>query len=217
MNGATVFRVEQPDVRCRHRAPITALGAVSRVAELAHQRDDRFAETADVETASARRIGEPVAGDGRADDVKRILRFSAVSRRVRQRADDLVELQDRAGPSVGDDERESVGVRRFLVDEVEPRLAQQRRQSCPVVIEGVEGRLPSAPVETRAPVVEQIGEHGSRKAVVPAGVVDLVGKSRALEPALQIAKRGVVEFDAKRLDHSGSLSGCGSAIHSPTE
>jgi len=51
--------------------------------------------------------------------VERVLGASAVCRGVGQRVDDLQLLDDRAGPSVTDDDRQRVLVLRANVDEVD--------------------------------------------------------------------------------------------------
>src|SRR5215218_4586103 len=70
--------------------------------------------------AGARRLaGEPVAGHGWDDYVERVLGAAAVSRRIRQPIDDLQLFDDRARPSMVDDERQCVVVLRANVDEVD--------------------------------------------------------------------------------------------------
>ena len=66
-----------------------------------------------------RLAGEPIAGDRRDHDVERVLCAAAVGRRVGERADDVQQLDDRAGPAVDEDQRQRVLVRRADVDEVD--------------------------------------------------------------------------------------------------
>jgi hypothetical protein len=63
--------------------------------------------------------GEAVAGQRRQHQVEGVLGTSAVRGRVGERADDLEQFDDRAGPAVRDDQRQRVLVRRLDVDEVD--------------------------------------------------------------------------------------------------
>ena len=74
--------------------------------------------------------------------MKSILRLAAMGGRIGQRRDDLEELDHRAWPAMGDDDRQGVRVRRADVQEVDVEavdpvrycakplsIASQRRQS----------------------------------------------------------------------------------------
>ena len=77
--------------------------------------------------------------------MERVLRAAAVRRGIGQRIDDLQLLDDRAGPAVGDDERQRVFMLRADVDEVDVEpvdLGDELRQ-------GVQLRL--APCASRSP------------------------------------------------------------------
>jgi hypothetical protein len=52
--------------------------------------------------------GEAVTGDRGRDDVEGVGGIAAVGLGIGERADDLEELGDRAGPAVGEDQRERV-------------------------------------------------------------------------------------------------------------
>jgi hypothetical protein len=62
---------------------------------------------------------EAVAGYRRQDQVEGVRGVAAVRRRIGERADGLEQLNDRAGPPVRHDQRQSVLVRRPHVDEVD--------------------------------------------------------------------------------------------------
>src|SRR3712207_135567 len=63
--------------------------------------------------------GEAVAGQGRQHEVEGVLGTSAVRGRVGERADGLEQLDDRAGPAVGHDQRQRILMPRPDVDEVD--------------------------------------------------------------------------------------------------
>ena len=76
--------------------------------------------------------------------------------RVDERLDHLVELDDRAGPAVGDHQRHRVGVRRALVDEVDVDPVDLGDE----LVEAVERRLARAPVVLVDPV---LGDRPARR------------------------------------------------------
>ena len=63
--------------------------------------------------------GKAVARHRRDDDVESVLGAAAVRGRIRERADDLELLDDRAGPAVRDDQRQRILVTGTDVDEVD--------------------------------------------------------------------------------------------------
>ena len=98
---------------------VPSLGDVVGIAEAAHQLRPGLRDATRVPPDLGRRVREPVAGQRRRHEVERVLGASAVRGRVRERADDLEQLDDRAGPPVGDDQRQRVLVGRPDVDEVD--------------------------------------------------------------------------------------------------
>ena len=89
------------------------------VAEEVHQLRPGLRDAARVPADRRRLIGEAVAGKGRQHEVERVLGGATMRRRVRERADDLEQLDDRARPAVRDDQRQRVLVRRLHMDEVD--------------------------------------------------------------------------------------------------
>ena len=65
-----------------------------------------------------RLAGKPVARHRRNHDVEGVRRAPAMRRGIGQRIDDLQLLDDRAGPSVRDDERQRIRMFRTNVNEV---------------------------------------------------------------------------------------------------
>jgi hypothetical protein len=97
-------------------AHVAALGDITGVAEAMHQLRPGLRDAADVPAKLGRLAGEAVAGQGRQHEVERVLGAPAVRGRVGERADDLEQLDDRAGPAVRHDQRQRVRVRRPHVD-----------------------------------------------------------------------------------------------------
>jgi hypothetical protein len=116
---------------------------------------------------------------------------------ARQRLDHVEELQERAGPAVGEDQRERVRFRGPDVDEVDGLAVDLGGE----VRKLVELRLVRAPVVAGAPVLGKLLQPRQRKAVVPPGAGDLVGLTGAGEPVGQVVQVGLRDVDAKRLDH----------------
>jgi hypothetical protein len=105
MDRGAVVGILDADARRDHRAPVTALCEVAVVAESLHELGP---DVGDLLHAPARLCGlarEAVARKRRTHDVKGVLGIAAVSRRVRERTDHLLELHDRAGPAVGQQQR----------------------------------------------------------------------------------------------------------------
>ena len=105
------------------------------------------ADAAGVPAELRRLAGEAVAGHRRQHQVERVLGAAAVRGRVGERADGLEQLDDRAGPAVGHDQRQRVLVRRPHVDEVDldpVDLGRELRQR-------VQPRLARCASRTRSP------------------------------------------------------------------
>ena len=94
------------------RPPVTALGDVSRVSQASDQLRPGSRDVIWVPTRRRGLLREAVAGQGRQYQVERVLGGPAVRGRVGERADDLEHLDHRAGPAVGDDQRQRVLVLR---------------------------------------------------------------------------------------------------------
>ena len=108
--------------------------------------------------------------------------IAAISLRVGQRPDDLHEIDNRAWPAVGDNQRQSVrfgGADVQEVDVLPVDLGGELRV-------GVELGLPGAPVVTVSPVLDEFLHPLQAHAVVRPGAGDLVGPAGALEPLLQV-------------------------------
>ena len=102
--------VAQPEHAGDDRAPVAALRAVARVAEPPHQRREGVGDAPRAPAARARRLGEAVAGQRRADHVEGVLAAASVRLGVAQRLDHVEELDDRARPAVRDQQRQRIRV-----------------------------------------------------------------------------------------------------------
>jgi signal transduction histidine kinase len=92
-------------------AHVAPLGDVARVAEAPHQLRPRACDAAGVPAELGRLAREAVARQGRQHQVECVLGVAAVSGRVGQRSNGLEQLDDRAGPAVGHDQRQRILVR----------------------------------------------------------------------------------------------------------
>ena len=82
------------------------------------------------------------------------------------------------------------------VDEVDAEVAD----AGPELREGVQRRLGGAPVVALRPMGDQLAQVREVRPVGPAGIGDLVGKSRPGEALAQVREHGVGNGDAKWLD-----------------
>jgi hypothetical protein len=102
-----------------HAAPIAALGDKALVPQSLHQRDPGPGDPHGVPAGRGRLTGKSVARHVRDHHMESVRCIAAMRRRIGQGIDDLQLLDDRAGPSVGDDERQRVFMLRTNVDEMD--------------------------------------------------------------------------------------------------
>ena len=95
--------------------------------------------------------------------MERVGRVATVCNGVGERADDLAELHDGAGPAVGHDERPRARLRRRDMEEVNIHPVDLR----PELRDPVEACLARAPVVVLLPVVAQVAQVGQRHALGP--------------------------------------------------
>jgi hypothetical protein len=102
-----------------HGADVAALGDIPAMAETTHQLGPGVCGAAGVPADRGRLGGEAVAGQRRHHQVEGVGGRSAVGGRVGEGADDLEQLDHRAGPAVGHEQRQRVLVGRADVEEVD--------------------------------------------------------------------------------------------------
>ena len=115
--------------------------------------------------------------------MERVGGVAAVGDRIGQGAEHVEELDDRAGPAVGDDERHRVGFGRAGVDEVDVEVVDARRELRP----HVHPFLGGAEVVLVAPVLRQVLHERERDALRP--VVDRLALGPARVPQTRRADR----------------------------
>ena len=113
-----------------------------------------------------------------------------------ERADELHELHDRAGPAVGDDQRQRARLGRPDVHKVHVLAVDDGGELGELVQPGLVG----APVVIGAPVGGQVFEVVQRYPGFPAGAGQLVGPARAGEPVGQVVQVGLGHVDPERPD-----------------
>ena len=150
-----------------------------------------------------RGVAPPVAGQRRTDDVERVGRIAAVGHRVGQRTDDVLELDDRSGPAVGEHQGHGVVDRRADVDEVDPDAVDGRSELGMAVEQGG----PCRPVVAVGPVGAQGLDGAERYALGP--VVDhFTGRPAGPSEAVaQVVQRVGVDRGGERGDLFGGDGG----------
>ena len=116
--------------------------------------------------------------------------------RIGERAYEVQELDDRAGPAVAEQQRQCAVVGRALVDGVDVLPFDL----CGEMVEGVELGLGGPPVVAVGPVGGQVLQPGQVAAVVPAAAGDLVGPAGGGQAAAQVGDVVVGDGDRERSD-----------------
>ena len=180
---------------------VAALGDVAGVAEAVHQLRPRASGAGGVPTELGRLTGEPIPGQGRQHEVERVLRASAVRGGVGQRTDRIQQLDDRAGPTVGHDQRQRGVVSRLHVDEVNVHAVDLGRE----LRYRVQPRLHAAEVVLVRPVVRKRTDRRELDALRP--IVDelLGGPTRRDDAASKVGQRVVGNVDLEWADLDGGL------------
>ena len=127
--------------------------------------------------------------------------LATVARGIGQRADDLGELENGAGPPVRQRQRHGRGHGRSLVDEVDLEPVDVRR----VLRQLIEAPLLGPPVEAGLPVGDELFQVRQVRAVVPPRSGDLVREARHREARLEIREH--------RVGHADGVGRDGRALH----
>ena len=206
------------------RAVVAACRHEPLVAEALHERDIGTPHADRVPARLGRLAREPVARHVRDHHVEGVRRAAAMRRRVGEQVDDLHLLDERARPSVADDERQRILVLRANVDEVDVQPVDLGDE----LWDGVEPRLALAPVVLRLPVasdrLDRLQLHALRWAVDgllfgPAGGSDAcpqVFQVRLGDLDRERSQLGVGRYLVNRGGHVGSSLDCGRSSGTPT-
>ena len=116
--------------------------------------------------------------------MKGVLRASAMRGRVGQRLDDLLELDDRSGPAVRDDQREGVGVRGPLVNEVDVEPFDLRGE----LVEPIQRGFACPPVIPLGPVGGEFAGVAQRHALAPVVDAFWFGPACCGQPSTQVGQ-----------------------------
>ena len=157
--------------------------AVALVAEHRHQRVERGGDPRHAPAALARLAAEPEPGQRGHDEVELLA----------QRPEQPVELVDRAGPAVDQQQREGVGGAPAHVPEVQVDAVDLAQEPG----DRVELGLARAPVVAVAPVLAELADGVDLRAVVPLRAGDRLGPARARQALAQVGQDGVGDIDAE--------------------
>jgi len=169
------------------------------LAETGHQLPPRLRNAGGGPAELGRLVGEAVPGDGRQHQMERVRGAAAVRGRVGERLDGLEQLDDRAGPAMGHDQRQRALVPRAHVDEVDVdpvNLGPELRQCVQLGLEP-------------APVVPGRPEPGERLSGRQLHTLRAIGDQLHGGPACRghpAAQRGellVGNLDPERVDPCG--------------
>ena len=180
--------------------PVAALGDVAAVAEALHQLRPGAPHALRAPARARGLAGEPVARHRRNHNMEGVVGARAVCRRIGQPIDDLQLLDDRAGPSVIDDERQCVAVLRANVDEVDVEAVDLGDE----LREGVQLRLTPAPVVLGRPVARELLHRRQRHALRVISDSPLLGPLRGLDTPPEVVEGLVGNVNVERADLGGT-------------
>ena len=189
--------VERADPRRDLCTPVATLRAVFAGSRAAHQLDERARDPRTDPSPACGSAPRSRSPGVRARRRGKRRRFAAVRLGVRQPRDHLEELDDRTGPTVREEQRQRVRVRRAGVDEVD-RLAVDAGAE---VLELVEPRLLRAPVVLRRASTRRAraGSRSVSRTPSPCPRSDREDARRARR-LRRSSSTGVVDGDAERID-----------------
>jgi hypothetical protein len=127
--------------------------------------------------------------------VERLRRVAPVCLRIGERADHVEELDERAGPTVREDQRERVRLGGADVQEVDVLPVDRGRE----LRDLVQALLDGPPVELVAPAAHQLTHRVHADAVVAARR-ELLGVAGAGEPVGEVVEVGLGDVDAEGRD-----------------
>ena len=151
--------------------PIPALRHELRVSEAPHQHDPGTRDVGGVPAGRGRLAGKAVARHRRDHHVEGVRRRPAVCRGIGQRIDDLQLLDDRAGPTVRDDQRQGIWEFRPNVDELNVEPVDRGHE----LREGIQPRLDTC--ASRSPSPSSARVSASSRAAPPATDSETVSRS----------------------------------------
>ncbi len=192
------------EVHRDERSPVAALRSVALVAEPVHELVPGGRDVLGSPAGRGGLAAEPEAWQRRADHVEGVGGVAPVLDWVGQRPDDLVELDNRAGPAVGQHQRGRVEMRGADMQEVDVQPVDRGQELREVVQPRVGGR----PVVVLKPVPAQFLEVGQRRALRPVAHSLRVRPPGPAQPFAQVRDVGVGDVNLERPDvivHAASI------------
>lgn len=180
MDADDRVRMRMPKPRTQERACIAALRDESLIAQFPHQPDPHVGRFDIADTVPGQRPREGEPWQRRDDDVEGVLRIAAMCSRIGQGHDDVLEVPERPGPSVVENDGNGVGALAAHMNEMDRHAVDL----CTELREAVDPRFLRAPVETVLPIGHQLAQVGAVDSVGPVLVVKFgrparVGQARA--------------------------------------
>jgi hypothetical protein len=178
-----------------HGPDVVAVGAKALMAEPVYQPHPECGHTAPRHAAPRGPIRAAEAGHGGDDHVEGVRRIASMVSRVGQEQDELEHLDEGARPAMRDEERQRGGTMATCVDAVDAETVDMSAE----VREHVYRVLPAPAVEVRVPVRHERLYVGEVRAIIPAGVLDLIGPARAGQAFLQVVEHWLRDVNDERL------------------
>src|SRR5579864_2913656 len=171
-----------PECGRNTRAPVSPLGDPSLVAKPLHQQTPCGGDAGEVPSGLSWLVRKSKSRKRRNDYMKRILCATAILCRARKGKNDVHEFHDRSRPAMGQNDWQSIEMRRAYVDE----MNAQSIDGCPKVWKRVQLCLEASPVITRFPILDERFCEGEGNSLRPVLDWLLVVKSRSLQACPKI-------------------------------
>src|SRR6516164_5738292 len=120
--------------------------------------------------------------------------ITAVRRRIDQRLNHLLKFDDRAGPAMGDDERQRRRIFRAYMDEVDVEPVDLADE----LVKAIEPSLARAPIICIGPVLADVLNPFQRRALAPVTDRLRIRPAGALQSRSEIGEHIVADIDAER-------------------
>src|SRR6266849_3051161 len=194
MDADDAVGVAQSQDRAHAGTNVSALSRKAPVSQLVHEPHPQPGDAESIYASAGRPIGKAITRHRWDHHVKRVRGISSIARGVRQHWDNPQHLQERAGPSMSQDQRDRRGAFASLMNEMD----SQTLRHIAIVMERRETFYLRFPVKLMSPVLANLLEELETDSVFPSGAGYLVKPAGSTQPVSKVVHRPLRERYRKR-------------------